>query len=292
MTAIAKTSSAAGQIEHRAARFIRRLPLYLLILFACLLTLFPGYWMVVSTVQPLNYSFSFPPPLFPKAFDFSPYATMFTQFPIWLWLGNTILLATITTIICLVMTILGAYILSAQKWRGRALFGFLLLVTQLLPEALIVIPVYALYQKFGLKESIPALSFVDAAFVIPIGTWVLKNVFDSIPREIYDAALIDGCNPLGVLRRVMLPISAPGLVAVAVVAFFYAWNEFLFASNLIQTTALWPAAVGMAALRSMLNVPIDLIMATALFFSIFPVLFYSLVQRYVVAGLSAGAVKG
>lgn len=292
MTAIAKSAPASGQVGRRPSRFIRRLPLYILILIACLLTLFPGYWMLVSTVQPLIYSFSFPPPLFPKAFDFTPFTTMFAQFPIWLWLGNTILLAAITTAICLFMTVLGAYILSAQKWRGRALFGFLLLVTQLLPEALIVIPVYATYQKFGLKESIPALSFVDAAFVIPIGTWVLKNVFDAIPREIYDAALIDGCHPLGVLRRVMLPIAGPGLVAVAVVSFFYAWNEFLFASNLIQTTSLWPAAVGMASLRSQLNVPIDLIMATALFFSIFPVIFYSLVQRFVVAGLSAGAVKG
>ena len=180
----------------------------------------------------------------------------------------------------------------AQTIPSLALFGFLLLVTQLLPEALIVIPVFAMYDKLGLRENIPSLSLIDAAFCIPIGTWVLKNVFDSIPREIFEAALLDGCSQLGVLWRIMLPIAAPGLVAVSVVSFFYAWNEYLFASNLIQNKDLWPASVGMASLRSMLDTPIDLVLATGLFFSIFPVIFYMLVQRRVVTGLSAGAVKG
>jgi multiple sugar transport system permease protein len=217
---------------------------------------------------------------------------MFTQFPIWSWLKNTLLLAGLATIICTFMTILGAYTLSVLKWRGKTMFGFLLLMTQLLPEALIVIPVFAMYQSLGLRENIAALALMDAAFMIPIGTWILKNIFDSIPRDIYDAALIDGCSPLGVLWRIMVPIAAPGLVAVSVVAFFYAWNEYLFASNLIQNRELWPASVGMASLRSMLDTPIDLVLATGLFFSIFPVIFYMLVQRYVVTGLSAGAVKG
>ncbi len=276
----------------RVTPILRRVVLYALVLLACLITLFPIYWMVVSAIQPVSFSFSFPPPLFPQQPSLAPFETMFQQFPIWSWLGNTVFLAAITTLVCLIMTILGAYILSAQKWRGRTLFGFLLLVTQLLPEALIVIPVFAMYDKLGLRENIPALGLIDAAFVIPIGTWVLKNVFDSIPKEIYDAALIDGCNPLGVLWRIMLPIAAPGLVAVSVVSFFYAWNEYLFASNLIQNKDLWPASVGMASLRSMLDTPIDLVLATGLFFSIFPVIFYMLVQRRVVTGLSAGAVKG
>src|SRR5262245_22418182 len=153
-------------------RFIRRIPLYALVLFACFLTLFPIYWMVVSAIQPVKYSFSYPPPLFPQEINQQLLTNMFTKFPIWNWLGNTILLAGMTTIICTILTVLGAYILSAQKWRGKIFFGFLLLVTQLLPEALIVIPLFAIYQKFGLRESLPALAFLDAAFVIPIGTWI------------------------------------------------------------------------------------------------------------------------
>jgi multiple sugar transport system permease protein len=293
MATIAKAQTPVRS-HHRSGleNFLRRLPLYLVVLLACALTGFPIYWMIVSAVQPVQYSFSFPPPLFPAEISLRPFETMFTQFPIWSWLKNTLLLAGLATIICTFMTILGAYTLSVLKWRGKTMFGFLLLMTQLLPEALIVIPVFAMYQSLGLRENIAALALMDAAFMIPIGTWILKNIFDSIPRDIYDAALIDGCSPLGVLWRIMVPIAAPGLVAVSVVAFFYAWNEYLFASNLIQNRELWPASVGMASLRSMLDTPIDLVLATGLFFSIFPVIFYMLVQRYVVTGLSAGAVKG
>ncbi len=293
MAAITRTTPA--HTSHHPSwlqRFVRRLPLYILILIACALTGFPIYWMIVSAVQPVQYSFSFPPPLFPAEISLKPFETMFTQFPIWTWLRNTVLLAAIATLVATGLAVLGAYVLSVLKWRGRTMFGFLLLVTQLLPEALIVIPVFAMYQSLGLRENIPALALMDAAFILPIGTWILKNIFDSIPREIYEAALLDGCTPLGVLWRIMVPIAAPGLVAVSVVAFFYAWNEYLFASNLIQNRELWPASVGMASLRSMLDTPIDLVLATGLFFSIFPVIFYMLVQRYVVTGLSAGAVKG
>ncbi len=276
----------------RFERFLRRLPLYLVILIMVLITGFPIYWMIVSAVQPVKYSFHYPPPLFPVEINWSPFANLFDNFPIALWLRNTLLLSSLTTALCVGMAVIGAYALSVLRWRGRNLFGLMLLITQLLPEALIVIPLFAIYQRLGMRESIPALSLVDTAFVVPLGTWILKNVYDSIPREIYDAAKVDGCTQLGVLRRVALPLSLPGLVAVGVVAFFYAWNEYLFASNLISNKDLWPASAGMASLRSMIDTPIDRVLAAGLFFSIFPIIFYLIVQRYVVAGLSAGAVKG
>lgn len=178
------------------------------------------------------------------------------------------------------------------RWRGKAAFGLLLLMTQMLPEALVVIPVYAMYRNLGLSDSLPALSLVDAAFILPICIWILKNSFDSIAEEIYEAALIDGCSPLGALIRTLLPLAAPGLVAISVVSFFYAWNEYLFAVTLVTSPDIRPVAVGLASLKVMLDTPIDRVLAAALFFSIFPVIFYLLIQRYIVAGLSAGAVKG
>lgn len=136
------------------------------------------------------------------------------------------------------------------------------------------------------------LALVDTAFVLPICIWILKNVFDTIPNEIRDAALVDGCTRLRMLWQIMLPISAPGLVAVGVVAFFHAWNEYLFAASLIGNRKLYTASVGLGSMISMIDTPVDKLMAGGLLFSIFPVIFYLLVQRYIVAGLSAGAVKG
>jgi hypothetical protein len=137
-----------------------------------------------------------------------------------------------------------------------------------------------------------ALSPIDAAFILPICIWVLKNAFDSISVEIYEAALVDGCSPITAMIRTLLPLSAPGLVAVSVVAFSYVWNEYLFAVTLISSPEIRPVSVGLASLKVMLDTPVDRVLAAVLFFSIFPVTFYLLIQRYIVAGLNAELVKG
>ena len=284
-----RASSHAG---YKLRRFAAGAAFYALIIGFCSAVLFPVYWMVVNAIQPLSYGMQFPPPMLPKEISFLPFTTLFENFPVARWLVNSLLLATMATVLVLALAVLGAFAMTFLKWRGKAAFGLLLLMTQMLPEALVVIPVYAMYRKLGLSDSLPALSLIDAAFILPICIWVLKNAFDSIAEEIYEAALIDGCSPLGAMLRALLPLSAPGLVAVSVVAFFYAWNEYLFAVTLITSPENRPVAVGLASLKVMLDTPIDRVLAAALFFSIFPVIFYLLIQRYIVAGLSAGAVKG
>jgi multiple sugar transport system permease protein len=265
---------------------------YVVVIGFCFAALFPVYWMVVNSIQPLSYGMQYPPPLFPREISFLPFTTLFENFPVARWLVNSLLLAGMATLLVLGLAILGSFAMTFLKWRGKAAFGLLLLMTQMLPEALVVIPVYAMYRELGLANSLPALSLIDAAFILPICIWVLKNAFDSIAVDVYEAALIDGCSPLGALLRTLLPLSAPGLVAVSVVAFFYAWNEYLFAVTLITSPEIRPVAVGLASLKVMLDTPVDRVLAAALFFSIFPVIFYLIIQRYIVAGLSAGAVKG
>jgi multiple sugar transport system permease protein len=293
-----RTFSAPTTIQKSANRFrwTRRLPFYVLVVIFCFVTAFPIYWMIVSTIQPVSLSLQYPPPLFPQAFDFSVFQRIFavqgSSTRIDLWIGNSIALAIMTTIICVILSVFGAYALSGKRWRGQGLFGIMLLMTQMLPEALIVIPLYSTLDKLHLRDSLVTLAFVDAAFVLPICIWILKNVFDTIPTEIRDAALVDGCTRMRMLWRIMLPISAPGLVAVGVVAFFHAWNEYLFAASLIRDRNLQTATVGLDSMISMIDTPIDKLLGGGLMFSIFPVIFYLLVQRYIVAGLSAGAVKG
>ena len=277
-------------------RWTQHIPLYLVVIAFCVITAFPIYWMIVSVLQPVKLSLQYPPPLFPQAINPNAFSEIFqvenNPDRVDIWIGNSVALASMTTIISLLLSTLGAYALAGRRWRGQNLFGFLLLTTQMLPEALIVIPLYATLDKLHLKNSLPTLALIDTAFVLPICIWILKNVFDTIPGEIRDAAMVDGCTRMGMLWRIMLPISAPGLVAVGVVAFFHAWNEFLFAASLIGDKKLFPAPVGLAQMISMIDTPIDKLMAAGLVFSIFPVIFYLMVQRYIVAGLSAGAVKG
>ncbi len=194
--------------------------------------------------------------------------------------------------VCLTLSILGAYALSSFRWRGRMLFGFALLGTQMLPEALLVIPIFIIFRQLGLIDTLQGLVSVDAAFVVPIGVWILKGFFDTIPTEVAEAALVDGCSRMGVLWRIVLPLSLPALVAVAVVAFFEGWNEYMFASTFITTNTLKVATVGLATFIGELATPVELVLGAATVFTIAPVIFYLIMQRYIISGLTGGAVKG
>src|SRR5690606_16751854 len=152
----------------------------------------------------------------------------------------------------------------------------------MLPEILVLIPLYILYRQFNMLNSIPALSLVDAAFVLPICIWILKGVFDTVPHEVLDAAVVDGCTELSVIWHIILPLSAPGLVAVAVVSFFAAWNEYLYASIMLGNAKFMPASVGLSTLKAIASTPVEQYMAAGLVFSILPVLFYLSMQRYIV----------
>jgi multiple sugar transport system permease protein len=162
----------------------------------------------------------------------------------------------------------------------------------MLPEILVLIPLYVIYRQLNMLNSLPALSLVNTAFVLPICIWILKGVFDTIPGEVLDAAVVDGCTELSVIWNIVLPLSTPGLVAVAVVSFFSAWNEYLYASIMLGNAKLMPASVGLSTLKAIASTPVEQYMAAGLVFSILPVLFYLAMQRYIVSGLTAGAVKG
>ena len=276
----------------RARQVLGRVALYALVIAVSLLTVFPIYWMLVSTVQPSKYSMHYPPPLFPQEIAFDEFANLFANHPIALWLRNSFLIATMVMLLCTALAVPGAYALSRLRWRGRSWFGLFLLVTQMLPEILIIIPLYIIYRRLNMLDSLPALSLVNAAFALPICIWILKGVFDTIPSEVLDAAVVDGCNELSALWAIVLPLSAPGLVAVATVAFFSAWNEFLFAVIMISSAEFLPASVGLNTLKATAFTPVEQYMAAGLIFSILPVFFYLIMQRYIVAGLTAGAVKG
>lgn len=266
--------------------------LYVAVAFVSILTLFPIYWMLVSTFQPAKFTLHFPPPLIPQEITITQFALLFGNHPVILWLKNSFLIASMSMLLCMALSVLGAYALSTLRWRGRTLFGLFLLVTQMLPEILVIIPLYVIYSRLNMKDSLPNLSLIDASFALPICIWILKGVFDSVPTEVLDAAVVDGCTQLSVLWKIVLPLSAPGLVAVAVVSFFSGWNEYLFAVTMLSSADNVPASVGISLLKATGFTPVEQYMAAGTIFSILPVIFYLVMQRYIISGLTAGAVKG
>ncbi|MDB5057672.1 MAG: sugar transporter [Chloroflexi bacterium] len=264
---------------------------YFVIVFVCAVILFPVYWMVLSTFQPEQYTLTWPPPFIFKGFNSGAIGTLFAQQPIGTWLLHSFFVSAITVTVTVVLAIPGAFLLSRLRWRGVGVFGFLLLFTQMMPGAVVIVPELQFFRSLGLTNNLPALGVLYAAFTVPLGCWILKSSFDTIPSEVIDASLVDGCSTLGVLWRVLIPLSRPGIVAVAVVAFFGSWNDYLFASAFITDRSLYTAGVGISTFISEQDIQLYQLEAAGVIFSLLPVVLYLAVQRHVVRGLTAGAVK-
>jgi multiple sugar transport system permease protein len=276
----------------RFKKIIARIANYTVIILICIVVAFPLYWMFLTSVSDEKDMYSADPPLLPLRVQTEAFSDLLVSSNIDNWLINTLLVAGSTSVIAVLISIHGGYSLSRFRFQGATLFGLLLLATQMLPEALIIVPIYIIFRSLELLESLFALVVINTAFTVPIGIWIMKGYFDTIPREIEDAALVDGCTRLQALYQVILPTSVPAVIAVAVIVFFEAWNEYLFASTLITRQELWVTSVGLASFMGMFITPIEQVMAAALIFTLPVLLFYLILQRYIISGLTSGAVRG
>ena len=275
----------------RRRKKIRRVARYVGIIGVCVVALFPVYWMVVGSFQPEDDTLSYPPSLFFKGFTFSAITSLFKDQPLASWIVHSFEVSAVTVVITVVLAIPGAYLLSRLRFRGSGAFGFLLLFTQLMPGAMIVVPELEWFRTLHGTNNLLALGVVYAAFSTPLGCWILKSSFDNVPNDIVDAGFVDGCSQMGTLRRVLIPLSRSGVVAVMVVAFFASWNDYLFASAFITERAKYTAGLGISTFIGNVVVQLYQLLAAGLIFSIIPVALYLFAQRHIVRGLTAGALK-
>lgn len=273
-------------------RIISKVSSYTLLIIICVAVAFPVYWMFLTAVSAESDMYSANPPLFPLKMETRAINNLLTEGKAIKWIQNTLIVAVTSMAATAIISIFSGYSISRFKYRGKTLFSALLLVTQMLPQALIIVPIYIIFNYLDLLNSLFGLVLINCAFNIPIATWVLKGYFDTVPPEIEEAALMDGCNHIQTLFRVVLPSATPAVIAVSVIVFIEAWNEFLFSSTMITVQDKWVASVGLASFVGMFTVPIEQMMAGALLFTLPIVVFYFALQRYIVSGLTSGAVKG
>ena len=198
----------------RRRKKIRRVARYVGIIGVCVVALFPVYWMVVGSFQPEDDTLSYPPSLFFKGFTFSAITSLFKDQPLASWIVHSFEVSAVTVVITVVLAIPGAYLLSRLRFRGSGAFGFLLLFTQLMPGAMIVVPELEWFRTLHGTNNLLALGVVYAAFSTPLGCWILKSSFDNVPNDIVDAGFVDGCSQMGTLRRVLIPLSRSGVVSI------------------------------------------------------------------------------
>lgn len=283
----------AGRRGPRLRRGLsRRLGVLALAVVILVVAAFPAYWMIVTSLTPTSDLFTASPGFLPDLGRLAVYARALTDTPLVSWLGNSAVIAAGTAVLSVALGFVGAYALSRHSFRGRGAFGLALFVTQMMPEALLVVPLYAMFLTLGLLDQLYGLVLVNAAFVMPVVTWIMKTAIDSVPRELDEAATVDGAPQVSVMTTVVFPLVAPSVVASAVIAGFHGWNEYLFATTFIVDAERRPASVGLASFVGELTTPLDLVMATGVLYALPAVVFFMVVQRWVVSGLTAGGVKG
>jgi multiple sugar transport system permease protein len=262
---------------------------------AVLLLAFPVYWMFASAVQEESAIFTYPPTLVPlKTFTLEPLYRVFflEKKPMARWLWNSLLVSVLSSTASVLLGLWGGYALSRFRFRGRTLVGFLILLTQMLPGSLIIIPLYMILTDLSLGNSLWGLTLTYMSFNTPFSIWMLKSFVEGIPKELEEQGLIDGCSRLGALGRITLPLMVPGLVATFIFGFIAAWGEYVFALTLLDSVNEWTYAVGVASLKGEYMVHWNEIMSAS-FISTLPVLLLFLfMQRYILAGLTAGGIKG
>jgi multiple sugar transport system permease protein len=266
------------------------LPLAAFLIFA----LFPFYWMLIS-------SFKANPELYNlranRLWIMSPtldqFRELFAKTAVLHWLFNSFFVAFLTALISMGFGVMAGYALARLKFPGAQAFGLATFITYLVPTTLIFIPLASVVQTFGLSNSIWSLVVTYPTFLIPFCTWMLIAYFKSIPKEMEECAMIDGCNRIGAMVRIVLPMALPGVIFSAMFSFTLAWNEFVYALTFISTTTYKTMSVA---------VPTELIrgdayfwgelMAASLLGSVPVAVLYSFFMEYFVSGLTAGALKG
>ena len=182
---------------------------------------FPIYWMFVTSLTPSSNLFAARPQLLPSFSELHVYKDIFAVKPVGRWLLNSAIVAVGTTLASISLAVFPAYALSRFRFRGKGAIGFGLFTTQMLPEAMLVVPLYALFAKVALLNSLGGLILANTAFTVPVVVWILKGAIDGVPLEIEEAARVDGCTRLGIVMAVVLPLIAPTLAAASVIAFFH-----------------------------------------------------------------------
>lgn len=266
----------------------RSIGILLLVIFAG----FPVYWMVNTSLSTESELYRDGQSLLPQFGNVSNLGALLDGVPILNWLGNSFVIATGTTVLSLALAICAGYALSRYKFHGKGIAGFLFFSTQMLPEALIIVPLYAMFAAFGLLNNQGGLILADVAFVMPVAIFILKGAIDKVPHDIEEAARIDGCSRVRILGTIVFPLILPSIAAAAVIAFFDGWNEFLFANTFISDSTLWPASVGLASFLGQFYTPMNQVMLCAILFALPAVVFFLWAQRGIVSGLTAGSVKG
>lgn len=265
---------------------------YAAILFYLCFALFPLYWLLKIAITPDRLIFTEGTALWPSNATLDNFGKVIWQTDFLRFFRNSLIVSLASAAITTVIAAGAGYAFSRFRFRGQKLIIALILLTQMFPLLMIIAPIYKIVAALGLLNSLSSLILVYSAFNVPFATFLMQSFFDGIPKDLEDAAMMDGCTRFQALRKVILPLTLPGLGATLGFIFTAAWSEVLFALMLIRSENSMTFPVGMLTFVSKFSVDWGQMMAAGVLALIPSCLFFIFIQRYLVQGLTSGAVKG
>lgn len=259
----------------------------------CLL-LFPLYWIVVTSLKTEREIFQIPPTLFPQVLNVKSYAAQVESgdFNMFQSFGNSFLISMGATLIAVVLSVPASYGIAKYRFRGRRFMMLGFLVTQMLPVAVLLTPMFVMFKNMHLYNTPFAAILADATIGIPFSVLILKNYFASIPGELEEAAYIDGCNRFVAFLRILIPIAKPGVMVCAIFSFLYAWGDLAYGMTFIIDQQKRPITAGIFNFMGQYGTKWSYLTAFAVVTIIPVALIFIFMQKYIISGMTSGAVKG
>jgi ABC-type glycerol-3-phosphate transport system permease component len=252
----------------------------------------PLLWMIISSVKPAAELFSSPPRILPNEMTFHWYDVVIKGTNTRLFFWNSFIVGAISTSLCLLLGTLSAYAITRFQFPGKRLFLYAALLTYLFPAIVLFVPIYLILADLHLIDSVLGLVICHTILSFPFAVWMTKSFFDTLPREIDEAAWVDGCSYLRTFFTIVLPLSLPGIFSVGIFVFVLSWNEFLFASVIMSSTHNKTIPVGIAEFITSFDIRWGEIMALGTLATVPVIILFLSVQRYFLKGVLSGAVKG
>jgi multiple sugar transport system permease protein len=273
---------------HHRSRWIV-IPFTIIILF---IMLFPFFVMVSTMLKSGKDVYTAPPFWIPTHIEWQNFIAVWTQYDLSSYFLASLIIALGATVLNTILCVPAAYAIARLRFVGRKVAMYLLLMIEMFSPVIVIISLFKVVASFGLMDRYIALIILDALFTVAFNTWMMNGYFKTIPKDIEEAALIDGCTRVQTMTRIMLPIAVPGLVTVMIYAFIFSWNEFLFALTFISSKNKLPLTIALYNFVGRWTTQWQYLTMSA-FLAIIPVLvLFYLIERRLVAGLAGGAVKG
>jgi len=269
-----------------------RMAAYIFLLIMGLFAVFPFLWMVSTSLKPYADVYTFPPHYFPGKLDFGFYRQVIDETPFFRFMLNSFVVASLSTVLSVIFGAMAGWSLARRRFAGSAVMLRSVLLAYLLPQILIVVPLFGFLAKVGLANSYGGLILAYVTLTFPFSTWLLADYFRSIPVEIEEQARIDGASNLTIFIRFILPLAAPGIAVAAIFAFINSWNEFLYALVILGTGKRQVLTVGLYNFVGGENAQWGPMMAATTMMMVPTLVLFLFVQRRLVGGLTAGSVRG